>query len=118
MTVTEAINTIDALKPNAFTQEEKLRWLNEVDGIIKKTIIDTHENGVDWTEHTAEGDTLLAEAPYDSLYIYWLDSRIGYYNKETVAYNNAIAAYNTALSAYSNYYNRTHMPIGQNLKLL
>lgn len=118
MTVIEAINIIDALKPNAFTRDDKLRWLNEVDGIVQKAIIDTHEGGAEWTEHTADDDVLLVVAPYTSLYIYWLDSRIAYYNRESVAYNNAIAAYNTALSAYTNFYNRTHMPIGQKLKLL
>ena len=43
MKLIEAINKIDALKQNTFTQEDKIGWLSTLDGIIKSEIIDTHE---------------------------------------------------------------------------
>ena len=42
MTIIEAINKNDLLKPNNFTQMDKIIWLSTLDGIIKKEIIDTH----------------------------------------------------------------------------
>ena len=45
MQLLEAINKIDALKPNTYSPDEKIWWLSELDGMIKKEIIDTHEGG-------------------------------------------------------------------------
>ena len=45
MTIMEAINRIDAIKPNGYPQLEKIRWLSTLDGNIKANIIDTHEGG-------------------------------------------------------------------------
>ena len=45
MTIIEAINRIDELKPNNYTYLEKIGWLSKLDGAIKKNIIDTHEDG-------------------------------------------------------------------------
>lgn len=117
MTLNEAINKIDALKPNGYLLEDKVKWLSSVDGVIKGEIIDTHEGGEDivfegYTEETDLDTELLAPAPYDEMYIRWLEARIDYANGEYGKYNNSITMYNTEFSAFRNYYNRTHMPKG------
>jgi hypothetical protein len=43
MTISEAINKIDSLKPNGYSQTDKISWLSLADGMIKNNIIDTHE---------------------------------------------------------------------------
>ena len=53
MKIIEAINRIDSLKHNTYTQGEKLIWLSEVDWDVKKNIIDTHE-GADKGEEIAK----------------------------------------------------------------
>lgn len=122
MTIKEAINTINALKPNNYTQTDKVRWLSTLDGVIKEEIIDTHEGGADivfngYDETTSDATELLVPAPYDDLYIKWLESQIDYNNAEYGKYNNSVTAYNTAYSAFERYYNRQHMPIQTKLKL-
>ena len=47
MTIIEAINRIDNLKPNSYTQQDKVQWLSILDGIIKTEIIDTHQGAED-----------------------------------------------------------------------
>ena len=47
MTIIEAINRADRLKPNTYSQQDKVNWLSTLDGIVKKEIIDTHEGGED-----------------------------------------------------------------------
>ena len=47
MKVFEAINRIDSLKHNTYSQCEKVEWLNRLDGQIKLQIIDTHKGGED-----------------------------------------------------------------------
>ena len=178
MTIIEAINKIDALKPNNYSQGDKIGWLSTLDGIIKKEIIDTHEgadkekaiteyiknnvvayensvieymkvnevsreeaekhiefheikykeakehieatrndimfNGYDAT--TALDTVLLVPAPYDDVYIRWLEAQIDYANGEYGKYNNSMALYNTAYATYERYYNRTNMPLGRKFK--
>ena len=121
MTIIEVINRIDVLKPNSYSQPEKLKWLSTLDGIVKAEIIDTHEGGegITFEGYTEDSDLttkLLIPAPYDNIYIFWLESQIDYWNKEMGKYNNSIAMYNAAYSAFEKYYNRTHMPKGKKFK--
>lgn len=115
MTILEAINRVDTTKPNSYTQIEKVDWLSTLDGIIKKEIIDTHEGGeaivfVGYDTNTDLDTPLLVPAPYDDIYIRWLEARIDYANGEYNKYNNSATAYNTAFEAYSRYYNMYHVP--------
>ena len=121
MTIIEAINKTDVLKPNNYTQTDKVKWLSSLDGIIKKEIIDTHEGGADvnfsgYDDNTPIEQELLVPFPYDDIYIKWLESQIDYNNAEYGKYNNSSMAYNTAYSAFERYYNRHNMPIQNKMK--
>lgn len=121
MTIIEAINGIDLLKSNTYSKEQKILWLSILDGIIKKKIIDTHEGAEavtfdGYTEDTSDETVLLVEAPFEDIYIKWLEAQIDYANGEYGKYNNSVSMYNTAYSEYERFYNRTHMPISHNFK--
>lgn len=121
MTLIEAINRINILKPNTFSQAEKVQWLSTLDGIIKNEIIDAHVGAEQVTFNGYDDDTdlateLLVKAPYDELYMFWLESKIDYWNGEYGKYNNSVQAFNDAYEAYEKYYNRTHMPKGRKFK--
>lgn len=115
MTLMEAINHLDAVKPNSYKQNEKIRWLSTLDGIIKKEIIDTHEGGekVTFGGYTEVDLTrkLIVPAPYEDIYIKWLEAQIDYANGETAKYNNALTLYNNAYLAFAKAYHREHRPI-------
>lgn len=121
MTIMEAINKIDVLKPNGYTPTEKTRWLSTLDGRIKTNIIDTHEGGEGvvfngYDDETPLDTVLLVPAPYDDIYIHYLEMQIDYTNSEYGKYNNSMAMYESAYSAFANHYNRTHMPKGKKFK--
>jgi hypothetical protein len=121
MTILEAVHKIDTLKPNSYTQPEKIKWLSTLDGIIKSEIIDAHEGGEDVVFEGYHDDSdldtvLLVPAPYDDVYIRWLEARIDYANGEYGRYNNSLKAYNDAYQLYERYYNRKHMPKGKSFK--
>ena len=42
MTAGELIAQVDALRPNHYTEAEKLRWLQRLDGQIALELLDTH----------------------------------------------------------------------------
>lgn len=121
MTIMDVMNRIDTLKPNRYKQSEKMKWLSTLDSRIMSDIIATHEgaegiafNG--YTDETALATTLLVDAPYDEMYLYWLEAQIDYWNGEYAKYNNSIDMFNTAYTAFANHYNRTHMPKGKKFK--
>ena len=121
MTIMDALYRIDELKPNSYSQPEKIKWLSSLDGVIKSEIIDTHEGGegIVFSGYTEEADlstVLLVPAPYDDIYVKWLEAQIDYTNGELNKYNNSSVAYNDAYDLYQRHYNRTHMPKGTKFK--
>jgi hypothetical protein len=121
MTIMDALYRIDELKPNSYSQPEKIKWLSSLDGVIKSEIIDTHEGGEDivfsgYTEDAELNTVLLVPAPYDDIYLRWLEAQIDYNNGEYGKYNNSLVAYNDAYDLYQRHYNRTHMPKGTKFK--
>lgn len=121
MTIMDALYRIDELKPNSYSQPEKIKWLSSLDGVIKSEIIDTHEGGEDivfsgYDENADLNTVLLVDAPYDDIYLRWLEAQIDYTNGEYGKYNNSLVAYNDAYDLYQRHYNRTHMPKGTKFK--
>ena len=119
MTIIGAINHIDSVKPNGYSQDEKVKWLSDLDGIVKTEIIDTHEGAENipfaaYDETTPLTQILLIPHPYDDVYIKWIEAQIDYANGEYSKYNNSITMFNAAFSAFEKYYNRTHKPISKN----
>ena len=122
MTVIEAINRIDALKLNTFGPSEKVKWLSELDAIVKSEIIDAHEGAdkVEFSEYTEEDLTreLLIPSPYDRVYIHWLESKIDYWSNELKRYNNSAATFNAAYESYARHYVENHKPIGRGTRFV
>ena len=118
MTIAEVISKVDSLKPNTYTPEDKVEWLSNLDARVKSQIIDAHEScehlhfygyDIDLDMETE----LLVPAPYDEMYLRWLEAMIDYHNSEDDRYNNAIILFNNAYEGYKKHYTRTHMPISK-----
>ena len=123
MTIIEAINRADRFKPNTYSQQDKVRWLSNIDGVVKNEIIDTHEGGENvkfegYNDETLLTTELLIPAPYDEVYVRYLEMQIDYANGEYGKYNNSAAGYNTAFSDYEKYYNREHKPKSRGRRFL
>lgn len=121
MKIIEAITQIDSLKHNTYSEVEKIGWLNRLDGMVKRLIIDTHEGGEDvaFSGYDANTDLqteMLVPSPFDEMYIRWLEAQIDYANGEYDKYNNSILMYQTVYDGYANYYRRNHMPKGRKIK--
>ena len=123
MKINEAINRLDALKLNTYSQNDKVEWLSRLDSMVKRQIIDTHEGGESisfsgYTADTPPDTVLLVPAPYDEVYLRWMEAQIDYHNGEYDKYNNAIIMFNTAFEAYAAYYNQNHMPVSHGRRFL
>lgn len=120
MTVIEAINAVDELKPNSYTQEQKIGWLNILDGRIMTEVIRTHKGaeGTDFEPYTEDdiNKELLVGEPYTNMYLRWLEASIDYANGEYGKYGNSMTMFNADYSDWERWYNRTHEPIGVKIK--
>ena len=119
MTIQQAIDTADRMRPNQYTAGDKTAWLSELDGIVKAEIIDTHEDSgtVPFYGYSGEtsGDTeLLIPEPYDETYLHYLFSKIDFNNAEYTRYNNDMTMFNTLYSAFGEQYNRKHPALQEN----
>lgn len=117
MKISEAISQLDELKHNTYTSASKVQWLSRLDWMVKRHIIDTHEGDevvfTGYDENTDPETELLVPAPYDEVYLRWMEAQVDYNNGEYGRYNNSVEMFNTSFNAYKNYYTRTHMPKGK-----
>lgn len=116
MTASEAVAFVDKMKPNRFSEDEKYRWLTDIDGMIVRELIDTHEDSPldgpfsGYIPGRDDDTELIAPAPYDRLYRWYLEMQIDLGNMEIAKYNNSQNLFNQAYLTFTDHYNRTHMP--------
>ena len=120
MKIIEAINLVDDLIRNTYSQDNKIKWLSNLDRVAKE-VIDAHEGAenVDFNGYNSLTDLnieLLIPEPYDEAYLRWMEAQIHYHNGEYDKYNNAAEAYGTIFEDFKKYYTRTHMPKGKSIK--
>ena len=115
MTILEAIQRTDELRYNTFTEEEKVAWLNQLDWLIYRNILEEHEDCQTFAGYRdAEPDTeLLVQEPYDAMYVWWLQAQMDLVNGETSRYNAAILTFNQEYEGFESWYKRNHMPLGK-----
>lgn len=117
MTIQEALDMADQLKPNMMSREIKIRFLNELEGMIHAEIVLRHEYDEGQEERPVyDADTdprtdMIAPDPYDMCYVYWLMSRIDQMNQEMDKYNNDRALFENAYQQLADWWNRTKMPL-------
>lgn len=117
MTIREAIERCDLVKPNQFDDETKVQWLTGLDGKVWQEVIRTHEDapegGLPVYNSTKDMETaLLIPAPYaGEVYVRYLQSMIDLENAEIGKYNQSAAMYNAAYREFEAWYNRCHLPL-------
>lgn len=113
MTINQAIDKLDTLCPNAYTREEKIKWLSALDGMIYDRIYATHaDTPAPFNGYSPDdGDrTLYAAEPYDEIYLFFLQTRVFYYDGETQRQNAAEKMFRETYDNYRNRYNALHLP--------
>lgn len=111
MTIREAIDRVDNLLFNTYTDAEKVAWLSRLDERVALLVMGTGSAGGPWYNEDTDMDTeLLVPSAFDEIYIHWLTAQMNYANGEIEKYNNAIALYNVEYKAYAQWYHRSNPP--------
>ncbi|MBP3410075.1 MAG: hypothetical protein J6M10_03670 [Clostridia bacterium] len=116
MTIAEAISRVDEIKPNRFTQKQKIEWLENIEGQIYQEMVLPNENPgkICFDGFPADvdvGTKLIAPAPYDEVYVLYLQCRIDLGNAELKKYNNSMLMFNSAYATLKDWWKRAHRPV-------
>ena len=106
MTVNEAIAKANEIRPNALNDEQKARWLWELDCDIAE-MQDVDEPEASWPE---TDPVMLMPAPHDNIYVLYLAAQIDYYNQESAMYANDMAVFNAAYDDARAWWRRHNLP--------
>lgn len=121
MTIRECIDKTDNVKPNKYSDEQKVEWLSVLDHKIFKDVILTHWR-FPWEKPLKKfkpysvddmSTELIVEEPYEELYEAYLKMKIDEANEETGKYNNSATFFNYYLEEFKKGYNQSHKPINR-----
>ena len=82
MTLQEALDIADEMKPNMMRRNLKIKYLDDLEKMIHREILMKHEHTEEqetepeYTEETAPGTVLIVPDPYSKVYWLYLMSRI------------------------------------------
>lgn len=119
MTIKELLDRVNTLRPNSYSKDELMVWINRVERRIWYKLIETHERPAGlpaefaaYDEETDESATVLLAPPmHDEIYQHYLISQIDLYNMEQDQYNIDAMLYNAAWDELASWWNRTYMPV-------
>ena len=111
MTLSEVISYVDAIEPNAYTNDQKTAWVSECEGMAYTEVflLSPYEfHPLDYDEN--EEDTLAVMPPHDKIYPRYLQAKIHFANGEYDRYANAMAMFNAAWGEFVRWFARTYSP--------
>lgn len=118
MTLDQALHTADEMKPNQVERARKIAWLSTLDRRIYRDVMCTHEKDehvpdtfTGYGQDTDPDTELLAKAPYDEIYRFYLEMQIDLANQEYDQYNNSAVLYANAWGQFARAYHREHKPL-------
>lgn len=94
MTLKECIEYVDLIKPNAFDEATKTRWVNELEGRVQTEVfLFGPDNITTYTWDQNQDTELFVKPPYEDIYYEYLQARIDYANGEYDKYENTMAMF-------------------------
>ena len=117
MTLQEALDITDEMKPNLMSRDLKIKYITEIEQLIHDEILMVHEHTPEeeekpnYTIETDPGTVLIVPDPYSMVYVSWLKTKIDMQNQEDERYNIDRMMFENEYNAMSDWWTRTKMPI-------
>ncbi len=107
-TMNTVIDYVDRVKPNAYSNDDKYRWINTLEGLISREVL--HDDAPAYILPDDADTPLLVPAPYDEVYHLYVSAMIDFYNREYSDYNNTILLFQERLDQYKIWHIRNAPP--------
>lgn len=109
MTPNKAIERVNSVSPDAYSDENKLQWISELDGMVRRLVYQTQEAAP--YRYPEDMDTeLLVPAPFDGVYELYIMSKVDFHNQEWGKYNNSATVFHSLFDDFKKAYIRENMP--------
>lgn len=109
MTADSIISRVDEIKPNSFTQEQKLDFISELDSHLFDDIIKPYNpDATEFVPYTSVSQDVIASDRYKDMYVFYIEAKIDFNNKENTDFNNDMVMYNNAYMEFNKAYIRNH----------
>ena len=119
MTVQEIIDKVNILRRNnPFTIKDVMRWLNQCEARIQRECLLMPKVVAVYDVNNDADEVLIAEPPYDELYIYYICAKIDEALGEEERYNNTITRYNDVHKDYQRYLVKTYDPAHNKISIV
>ena len=119
MKLGELLRKIDQLRPNAYTDAEKIDMLNTIEGRVYTDIMSKADDGLNWTfipfKEGQEERELVVPVPFTDIYSYYLMAQIDFLNGDSGRYNDTMVLLQNAWDEYAAYYRENNEPKQTNL---
>ena len=109
MTIREKIEQIDDLKRNTYTVGQKQLWLMELESRLRALL---ERRGCEVSASEGIDAPLLAQPPFDEMYIHYLIAKMDYHSEEFDRYNNAMAMFDAVYDDFRRALSRGSCPAG------
>lgn len=105
MKLSEAIEQVKKLKPNAYTDDTLTMLLNQFEAMVQSEVLGRSEIfSYNWK---ADGDrTLLVPSPYDICYVCYVSAMVDFNNQEYSGYANNMEMFNSNYAEYRRFAQR------------
>ena len=109
MTPNKVIERLNSVSPDAYSEESKLQWISELDGMIRRIVF--QEDECEPYKFPEDMDTeLLVKPPFDGIYEAYIMSKVDFCNREWGKYNNTAAIFHALFDEFKKVYIRENMP--------
>lgn len=106
MTIQKLFDKVKTEKPNSFSDEHLLSFLNEIEANV------AYELTEDFTPYEEVDSTVLkAPSPYDKLYVSYLKAQIDYANEEIESYANNQAQHDLDFDKFTDWIVRENVNV-------
>ena len=118
MKLREILSTVDQLRPNAYTDAEKIAMINTIEGRVYTDIFQKakgFEGEFIPCEEGQEERELAVPVPFTDVYKYYLMAQIDFLNGDSARYNDTLVLFNNVWGEYAAYYRENNKPKQTNL---
>lgn len=112
MKLIEAIEQVKRQKPNSYSDEALVDWLNELEAQMQSEVL--HTDPAEIIHYTWLDDNeveLLIPSPYDRAYISYISAKIDFNNQEWASYNNTMMQHTSDYDEFKRWWMREHNPV-------
>lgn len=109
-TFLDVVTAADGIMPNNFSQQQKRKWVYDLELKIRYFMSMYEETDYDDTFTKSENANLILGFEGSDIYVYYLLSMMDMANSDTQMYNNHTAMYNSLMTDWQKKYRRQNIP--------